>query len=108
MIIQEGPAMKSANKDIKTITDAIEHLEKAGSQTAHHFNAAFGKSFEDVKKAFENLKPYVENLKEKVEAGTEQAKTDVEDKVKENPWLALGLVAFVGLVIGWILGRDRR
>ncbi len=89
--------MKNANKDIKTITDAIEHLEKAGGQTADHLN-----------EAFENLKPYVENLKEKVEAGTKQAKTDVEDKVKENPWLALGLVGVVGLVIGWILGRDRR
>ena len=100
--------MPDANKDFKTITEAIDYLEKTGSKTAHHLNETFGKDFEDVKKALENLKPYLENLKEKVESETKKTKNEVEVKIKENPWLALGIIGVIGIFIGWILGRDRK
>ena len=100
--------MDKHSKDIKTLTDAINHLEKAGSNKVHDLHEAFGKNFDEVKKAFENLKPYMEDIKDKVETETKHAKHEAEHKIKENPWLALGIASLFGIFIGWLLGRDRK
>lgn len=100
--------MRKTQKDIKTISEAIDHLEKTGSHQAGNLNEAFGKSFDEVKKAFENLKPLMEDIQEKIESEGKKTKHEVEEKIKESPWMAIGIVGLVAFIIGLLLGRDRR
>lgn len=99
--------MAKSAKDIKTITEALEHLEKVGANKTSDLKEAFGENFEEVKKAFENLKPTMDTLQEKLSSETKKTKNEVEDKLKENPWLVLGIVAFVAFIIGFFITRKR-
>lgn len=99
--------MKKSTKNIKTLSEAIEHLENSGTQKKEEFKDLFGESFEEIKKAFSDLKPHLDQLKDKVESETEKTKNEVEVKVKENPWLVLGIVAIVGFIVGCLFTRKR-
>ena len=99
--------MKKSTKNIKTLSEAIEHLENTGAQKKEEFKDLFGENFEDIKKAFSELKPHLDHLKDKVESETEKTKNEVEVKVKENPWLVLGIVAIVGFIVGCLFTRKR-
>lgn len=99
--------MAKSVKDIKTITEALEHLEKTGTDKAKDIKEVFGENFEEIKKAFENLKPSLDSLEEKISSEAKKTKNEVEAKVKENPWLVIGVVAFIAFIVGCFITRKR-
>lgn len=100
--------MKKSYKDINTISEAIEHLEKTGSSKAKEFNETFGKDFDEIKKAFENLKPHITNIKEELQQEAQKTKKEVEEKLMENPWMTIGIVGLLAFFIGWLIGSNRK
>jgi len=99
--------LKKSPKDIKTLSEAIAHLEKAGSEKSEELKETFGESFEEIKKAFLNLKPHIDELTDKVETEARKTKKEVEHRVKENPWILIGVATVIGFILGCLFFRKR-
>lgn len=95
-----------------SLSEAIDQLESASQSKAQEFKNILEKDYEELKRTIESLKPHLEELRDKVEGQVKsqykEKKTEVEEKVKENPWLALGVIGLIAFVIGWILGQSRK
>ncbi|MGE0763524.1 MAG: YqjD family protein [Bdellovibrionales bacterium] len=108
------------------LSDAIRRLEKAtnGNGQSH---SPLSEDIENIKKALEDLKPHLHKLKN--DAGAAAAETfdstvkhvretfdksqesvkdmgkELDRRVHENPWWALGIVGLIAFLIGYLLGR---
>jgi len=95
-----------------SLSEAIDQLESASQSKAQEFKNILEKDYEELKSAIESLKPHLEELRDNVEGQVKsqykEKKNEVEEKVKENPWLALGVIGLIAFVIGWILGQSRK
>lgn len=105
----------------KTLSDAIQRLENVSQFKSDSFDAEHFKSdIDTIKSAFESMKSQFETMahekldeavqtaKEKMAQGKEHAKNvsrEVDQKVHENAWWAVGIVGLIALFIGYILGR---
>ena len=95
MFLKKGNAMERASdklmQDLRAVmVDAEELLKATAGQTGERIEKVRARAEQSVSKARERLGA----------AGQE-----VNDRVQENPWTAVGLAAGVGLVVGMILGR---
>lgn len=99
--------MSKNHNDVRNITDAIERLEKAGQSKTQDFKNMLEDDIEKIKKSLQEISPYLNDIKEKVESQAQHAKKEVETKVKENPWLSLGIVGLIAFFIGWLIGHNR-
>ncbi len=97
-----------SKEKITSMADAISKLESVSQSKAESIKDHLEKDYESLKAALESVKPYFEDIKEKAEKEATAAKKQVEASVKENPWLALGIVGLVAFVIGLFIGRDRK
>lgn len=91
-----------------SLTEAISNLETAGNSKAQELRAHLEKDYQEIQKALESLKPLVEDLKNKAESEVKATKNQVEEQVKSNPWMALGVVGLVAFILGWIFGSSRK
>lgn len=98
----------SSQKNPTSLSEAIAKLENAGNSKAQDMKEILEKDYNELKKAVESLQPHLEEIKIRVESEAKAAKNKVETQVKENPWIALGIVGLFGLIIGFILGFRRR
>lgn len=80
----------------RTVNELKPQLLAIGSQIREQGSEA-------VKESFASLK----NQMESVEATLQSVSKEIEGKVKENPWTSLGIAAFVGFLLGLILGRRK-
>ena len=92
----------------KSLSEAIEKLESFGSSAAQEFKGILEKDYSEIKKALDTLKPHLSNLQESLEGEVVKKKVQAEKKVRENPWLAIGIVGLFALIIGLFLGASRR
>ena len=92
----------------KSLSEAIAKLEAASQTKSQDIKQRLERDYDEIKKALEDLKPHLDEIKAKVEGEVKHAKNQVEEKVKESPWLALGIVGLIAFVIGWIFGGRRR
>jgi ElaB/YqjD/DUF883 family membrane-anchored ribosome-binding protein len=100
--------MPKNQNDVRNITDAIDRLEKAGQSKTQDLKNMLEDDVEKIKKSLQEITPYLNDIKNKVEEQAHKAKQDVETQVKENPWVALGIVGLVALFIGWLLGHNTK
>ena len=94
--------MSKNHAEVKTLSEAIAHLENAGQSKSQDLKNMIEGDFEKIKKSLEEITPYFNDLKKTVEAQAQNTKNEVEAKVKENPWIALGVVGLFAFFIGWI------
>ena len=88
--------------DLKlVIRDAEEMLRSTGQQMDDRYQAARAK-FEST---LSNAKNELSLLEEQVISGTRDAIENADQYVRQNPWQAVGVGAFAGLVIGIAVGR---
>jgi len=92
----------------KTLSEAIERLERATQSKTQEFREILGKDYSDLRKAIDDLKPYLGDLGSRVTDQVGEAKKSVEAKVQDNPWLTLAVAGVIGLVLGWIFGFGSR
>lgn len=90
---------------VKTLSDAIAKLETVSQSKSQQLKDHFEKDYDEIKSALESMKPYFEDVRQKVEHEAKEAKNKVENKVKENPWVAIGIVGLVAFIVGIFLGR---
>lgn len=90
---------------VKTLSDAIEKLESASQSKSQQLKEHLEKDYEEIKTALESMRPYFDEVRQKVEHEAKETKVKVENKVKENPWIAIGIVGLVAFIIGLFLGR---
>ncbi len=98
------PKMKSA----KTITEAIERIEKFSQDAGHDFQGVLEKDFNDIKAHLQSLKPYLTNMQGNIETEVVRRKEQAESKLKENPWMVLGIVGFFAFVIGLFIAGGKK
>lgn len=95
-------------KQPSSLSEAIEKLENASHGKVQDFKEILEKDYNELRKTLDDLKPYLDDLKNNVESEVKKTKNQVEDKVKENPWVVLGLVGLIAFVIGWIFGQRKQ
>jgi ElaB/YqjD/DUF883 family membrane-anchored ribosome-binding protein len=61
----------------------------------------FSQAIDELEETLSTLKPQIDEIGAK-------AKKTVEEKVEENPWMAIGLVGLVLFLLGFLLGSKRR
>lgn len=93
------------NDNPKSITEAIEILERAGRSKIKDFKDILENDYTELRKNLDDLKPHLDDLKSTVETEAKKTKSQIEDNIKANPWVTLGLVGIIAFVIGWIFGR---
>lgn len=100
--------MAKIQQEVTNISDAIDRLEKAGQSKTQDFKHLLEEDVEKIKNSLKEISPYLHDLKDKVEAQAEKAKNEVETKVKDHPWAALGIVGMIAFFIGWLIGHNNR
>jgi ElaB/YqjD/DUF883 family membrane-anchored ribosome-binding protein len=99
--VEKGIRGKLA-EDLKAAVADVEELLKAtASQTGERIAAARAKAEESLKAAKVRLAEEEVVLMAKTRAAAEAA----DDFVRANPWMAAGIGALVGLVLGILAGR---
>jgi len=85
-----------------SLNEAIEEIEKGHANGSRY-------QFEDE---IERLKKTIDDLSRRASAsideGFDSAKKvgkEIDEKVHESPWMAIGIFAFIAFLFGFLLGR---
>ncbi len=100
--------MAKQTSDPSSLSEAIEKLETAGRGKAQDFKNILEKDYNELRKMLDDFKPQFDNLKAGVEKEVSKTKNQVEENVKNNPWVTLGLVGLVAFIVGWFLGQNKK
>lgn len=87
-----------------SLSEAISTLESASQNKGNEFKNFMEKDYQEVLKAIDKIKPYLDDLKNNTEKEITEAKNNVENKIKDHPWYAIGLVGLICFFIGWLIG----
>ena len=98
----------SKKSHANNLSEAIEELERFANGKSADLKSALGDELGEIKQKIEDLRPAFEKLKKTISEEALEAKQRVEDKVKEHPYAAVGILAFVAFLIGFILGNSRK
>lgn len=90
---------------ISSLSEAIAKLESMSQSKTEKIREHIEKDYEEIKSALEDMRPYFDDIKNKVEQEAQATKTQVETKVKENPWIVIGVVGLIAFFLGLFLGR---
>lgn len=90
---------------INSLSEAIAKLESISQSKTEKIREHIEKDYEEIKSALEDMRPYFDEIKNKVEQEAKNTKTQVETKVKENPWMVIGVVGLIAFFLGLFLGR---
>ncbi len=99
--------MKKQSDAPQSLSEAIEKLESVSGSTVQGFKNILEKDYAEIKKSLENLKPHLTSLQENLETEVIQKKQAAEMKVKENPWLTIGIVGFLAFILGLFCGSRK-
>jgi ElaB/YqjD/DUF883 family membrane-anchored ribosome-binding protein len=100
-MVMDAPAEKLM-QDLKTVVGDAEELVKAtASQSGEHIGRIRARAEESLRIARERIKEVTQTAEMQARA----AAREVDRKVHENPWTAVGIAAGIGLVLGILLGR---
>ena len=89
-------------QDLRAVmVDAEELLKATAGQTGERIEKVRARAEQSVNKARQRMQAAGQEL----QAAAESAAREVNHRVAENPWTAVGVAAAVGLVVGVMLGR---
>lgn len=123
--------MSSRTQKPQNLSDAIRQLEEVARAKAGDLKQVLGNDFDQFQKAVDDIKPYVNEVKsqatatasenvrqaydharetayEKFDSARESAVKvgrTVDESVHESPWVSIGVVGFIALIIGYLMGR---
>ena len=90
---------------INSLSEAIAKLESISQSKTEKIREHIEKDYEEIKGALEDMRPYFEEIKSKVEQEAKNTKAQVETKVKDNPWIVIGVVGLIAFFLVIFLGR---
>lgn len=102
-----------------TTDSEVRELKKQLNDLSDQIKEMSSKKFEQVKEeasdhlenSKEKMEEISENLQKKYKIATEKAKDlkeDANNYAHEKPWQTAAMFAVAGLVVGMILGKDKR
>ena len=115
--------MENTNTSSANIAEALRLLEEAAKQKKDELKSVMSDKYTHLKsvivdaegslaKSLSAAKTHaIEVAAHAKEVGVEKAKEiacDVDESVHRNPWPYIGGTAVVGLLLGYILGRNRQ
>lgn len=115
--------MENTNTSSANIAEALKLLEEAAKQKKDELKSVLSDKYTHLKnvivetekglvKSLSNASTHaVETAAHAKEVGVEKARElagDVDILVRRNPWPYIGGTAVVGLLLGYILGRNRK
>jgi ElaB/YqjD/DUF883 family membrane-anchored ribosome-binding protein len=95
------------NSKPRNFREAMDELDDFSDSTAQDLKSKLQGELDKLEARIRELKPQLDEIKDKVHDEAFKAKTQVEDKLKENPWAAIGLVGLVFFVLGCLFGSRR-
>ena len=95
------------NKKPRNISEAIRHLESLTTEHAGTVGKDVENIMKDVQRTLEDLKPLVEDIEQKAKTKIKETTHQVKEKIKQDPWIVLVVVAVIGFIIGLLLFRNR-
>lgn len=98
-------SMQSAKlaADVKILIQDAEELVKA---TAAETGEKVVEMRRRMQQTVDNVKPNIEKLESAVVEKVKPAATAADQYVRAHPWRAIGVSAFVGLIIGLLANRN--
>ena len=100
--------MSKSKAEPKSLSEAIQRLENATHSKVDDFKNLLETDYNEVRRALDELKPHIDGIKGKIETEAHKTKNQVEEQIKDNPWVTLGAVGIVAFIIGWIFGQNRK
>lgn len=105
--------MAANGKGPHNLSEAIRRLEAAAEGNGR---SAISEDLETIKNTLRDLKPHLAeafeetltSAKEKIKEGKEKATAlghNVDDKVHEHPWWAIGIVGLIAFLLGFLIGK---
>ena len=89
-------------QDLKTVVgDAEELLKATASQGGEQIARIRSRAEESLRIARARIK----EMTQSAEAQARQAAAEVDQRVHDSPWTAVGIAAGIGVVLGFLLGR---
>lgn len=85
----------------RTFSKAIEDLEDTTRERLEE-------EIHKIEDTIEKLKPHLDDLKAKMNDGFNETKDKVEKEIEKNPWAAVGIVALVFFILGFLISGRRR
>ena len=100
------------NTSNEKISEALHLLDEAAREKKDEFKSALSDKYAHLKDAISAAgKHAVETAVHVKDVGAEKAREvarDVDKNVHQNPWPYIAGTAAVGLLLGYILGRNRK
>lgn len=96
------------NSGPKNFQSAIDELESGANGDGGDLKARLEKELHRIEETLNKLKPHIEDIKTKVGNGLGDAKDRVEKEVQKNPWAAIGIVALVFFILGFLFSHRSR
>ncbi|MES3037065.1 MAG: hypothetical protein V4736_04085 [Bdellovibrionota bacterium] len=100
--------MSKSTKNPDSLSEAIEKLESIGQSATQDIKERFGSDYDKVKDVLTLLAPYLDEIKDSAGHKATEAKNKVEDQIRDNPWVIIGVAGLVGVLVGWFLGGGRK
>jgi ElaB/YqjD/DUF883 family membrane-anchored ribosome-binding protein len=115
--------MESTNTSSENIAEALKLLEEAAKQKKSELTNVMADKYTHLRNVIvaaehglvhslsDAKKHAIEAAAHAKEVGVEKAKElagDVDASVHRNPWAYIGGTAVIGLLLGYVLGRDRK
>ncbi len=88
--------------------DDLESAAGAASDIGSDMRERLEEELERIEDTIDKLKPHLDEIRGKLNDGYHETKNKAEHEIKKNPWAAVGIVAFVFLIIGFLLAGRRR
>ena len=94
------------------INEALRLLDEAARDKKHEFRSLLGDQYHHLRDAVVEKEQSLLNLAARAkDEGLEKAKQaadDVDKHVHQHPWPYIGGVAVTALLVGYIMGRNRK
>ncbi|MCB0408551.1 MAG: hypothetical protein KDD34_10120 [Bdellovibrionales bacterium] len=92
----------------QNMSEAIDQLGGKATDKINEVREFLEKDFDKVQKLVEDLKPKLNEMKDRLETEVNEKSKLVNQKVEQNPWMAVGVVGLVMFIFGWVLGQSKR
>lgn len=92
----------------RNLSKAIEDLESTIGDAGPDLRERLEKELNRIEETLEKLQPHLEEFRGKINDGFHETKEKAEREIAKNPWGAVGIVALVAFVIGFLLAGRRR
>lgn len=92
----------------RSLSKTIEDLEGTAADIGSDVRDRLEDELHRIEDTIEKLKPHIEDIKSKMHDGFNDGKEKLEKEIEKNPLAAIGIVALIFFILGFLLSGRRR